>query len=177
MPANKFDVGDVGQPAAAPGRRAASSRSSKASPSARLRACLELGSVRRTVRAAASAGRRPAASRPEGPLRARTPQAAARVNFSFFICGSEREPQRSAASRRRRSAVRVCSCAPFADSVPNSNLPPKCLLKSIGVPMRPAAERRCLRRRGAALRPGAAAGCRSLRDRVLPASVFCGRSA
>ncbi len=39
-------------------------------------------------------------------------------------------------------------------------------MASIPARDKPAAERTGLRRRGAALRPGAAAGCRSLRDRI-----------
>ncbi len=67
------------QPAAAPGRRAAISRSSKAGPSARLRAGPELGPVRQD-----RAGRSFAPRRPAAPLHHRRPsQAAARGHWAI----------------------------------------------------------------------------------------------
>ena len=68
---------------------------------------------------------------------------------------------RASAAGRLRHAVPLL--AQFM--IQNSKLPEASMLDRFECPSKPAAERRCLRRRGAALRPGAAAGCRSLRDR------------
>ena len=159
----KFDVGDVGspqssvvaevlcrqiqsrsdwQPAAAPGRRAAFSRRSKASPSARLRAYCKVR-CRRHRRAAAWGRRRPAAP----CSRVRPSQAAADVPHpagpsarlqACFALKSVRQDRagrslRPAEARSSRPAGPLRACPPQAAPRAKIRLQAVCKLSSLDV--------------------------------------------
>ena len=97
----------------------------------------------------------------EGRLRAAAPVPGA--NSKFKIQNSELMGSSSSSGcKPAEDATTQRSCGP----PPGGGCGPPIAARLLPCKKKPAAERTGLRRRGAALRPGAAAGCRSLRDRA-----------